>query len=102
MVQEWSSDAGGVEQPAGGERSLRDFLEVRYLITPGLLAIIWIVGAAFITLASIVAFTQQGLVEALLLLVMGNLFWRVWIEIVIVVFRIHDSLRSIERRGRGL
>jgi len=38
----------------------------------------------------------------LIVLVFGNLYWRVILEFVMVLFRMNDSLQSIDRRGRGM
>jgi len=32
----------------------------------------------------------------------GNLYWRVILEFVVVLFRMNDALQSIDRRGRSL
>ena len=78
---------------------MRDFLEIRSFITPVLLSFLWWFGAAAITVA---AFDNMGPYDGyrgLVILIGGNIVWRVSIEAVIVLFRIHDSLRSIEQQG---
>ncbi len=81
-----------------------DFLNFRYLITPGLITIIYVVGAVFITLAALASLAggAPGFVAGVLVFVFGNLYWRVVLEFVIVLFRINDGIQAIERRGRGL
>lgn len=81
-----------------------DFLNFRYLITPGLITIIYVVGAVLITLAALASLAGggPGVVAGVLVFVFGNLYWRVILEFVIVLFRINDGIQAIERRGRGL
>ena len=89
--------------PARSDASLADFLTFRAFITPTFITVIWIIGAIFITLAGIVSLSGDGgLVNALLVLTIGNLWWRIVMEIFIVLFRINDSLQSIDRQGRRL
>jgi hypothetical protein len=83
-----------------------DFLSFRYLITPGLVKVIYVIGALLITLAGVAALLSGqgagGLVAALLIFIFGNLYWRVILEFIMVLFRINDSLASIDRRGGGM
>jgi hypothetical protein len=104
----YSPASGTGASPSAEPRfDLRDFLAFRYLITPGLVTIIYAIGAIFITLAALLlpASANQGaggILAGLLILVFGNLYWRVILEFVMVLFRINDSLASIDRRGRGM
>ena len=89
-----------------GGGGIGDFLSFRYLITPAFIAVIYVIGAVFITLAGLATITSTapggGPVGGVLLLILGNLWWRVVLEFVMVLFRINASLQEIERRGRGL
>ena len=92
-----------VTGPPPRSGSFSDFLNFRAFITPTFITVIWIVGAVFITLAGVVALAGQGgAVNGLVVLVFGNLWWRIVMEIFIVLFRINDSLQAIERTGRRL
>jgi hypothetical protein len=88
--------------PPGRSFDLNEFLTFRYLITPTFVTIIYVVGAVFITLAALAALTQgaNGIISGLILFLVGNLIWRVYMEFVMVLFRINDSVQSIDRRGR--
>ncbi len=89
--------------PARSDESLADFLTFRAFITPTFITVIWIIGTVFITLAALVAMgSQGGFVNGLIVLIVGNLWWRIVMEIFIVLFRINDSLQSIDRQGRRL
>ncbi len=89
--------------PSGGF-DISEFLSFRYLITPTIITIVYVIGAVLITLGSLAAMAAGGggLLSGLLLLIFGNLYWRVLLEFVVVLFRMNDSLGSIERRGRGM
>ena len=92
-------------QPQRGAFNFSDFVNFRYLITPGFITVIYVVGAVVITIAALGAAGNAGaggVVFGLLWFVFGNLWWRIVLEFVMVLFRINDSLTSIDRRGRGM
>ena len=81
-----------------------EFIAFRYLITPTLVTVIYVIGSVFIILASVGVMVQGsgGILAGLLLLFFGNLYWRVILEFIMVLFRMNDALQSIDRRGRGV
>ncbi len=82
-----------------------DFVNFRYLITPGLVTVIYVLGALAITLAAIASLVSGGtggVIAGILIFVFGNLYWRVILEFIIVLFRINEGIQAIERRGRGM
>jgi len=99
-----------------------DFFSFQFMITPAFIRIIYLVGvviitliAVFLVLATPVTVTSTdggtttvggGVLGALLLgvvyFLVAQLIWRIWMELLIVIFRIHGSLRAIEERGRGM
>lgn len=81
-----------------------DFLTFRYFVTPAFITAIYIIGAVLITLGALAAVASPasgGLASGLVVLVAGNLWWRIVLEFVMVLFRVNDSLASIDRRGGG-
>lgn len=108
--------------PSDPERfSWGDFFGFRFMITPAFIRIIYMIGvviisiiAVFLVIATPVTVTTSegtttvggGVLGALLLGVayffVAQLIWRIWMELLIVIFRIHGSLRAIEERGRGM
>jgi hypothetical protein len=99
----WSTPAP--QPPGNGGFNFNDFLSFRYLITPTLMTVIYVIGAVLITLGSLAALASGGgggVLSGLLVFVFGNLYWRVILEFVMVLFRMNDSLKSIDRRGRGM
>jgi hypothetical protein len=82
-----------------------EFISFRFLITPTIITIVYVIGAVLITLGALGALAGgggSGLVFGLLFFFFGNLYWRVILEFVVVLFRMNDSLRSIDRRGKGM
>jgi len=91
-------------QPSGNDQTGFDFasfISFRQMITPGLITVIWVLGFIGITIASVLMI-GQNLLGALGLWLIGNLYLRVVLELMIVLFRIYDRLGDIERRGRGM
>lgn len=94
-------------QPSSGRFSWSDFFNFRYMVTPVVIRVVYIIGAALITLGGLASmlsnggsfFFGGGLISGLFFLVFGNLYWRVILEVVMVLFGIHDGIRSIEKKS---
>src|SRR5215813_13734364 len=86
-------------------------------ITPAVIQVVYFIGAAVITLASLltVGLVLMGVAseytdtnrDALLfggltLLGIGNILWRVLCEMVMLVFRIHEALMDLDDKARSL
>ena len=95
--------------PTKSSSGLRDFISFRAFITPAIMSIIWILGAALITFISVVVVlvevgspepfdTFGGPAYGVVWFVLGNLSWRIFVEVLVVVFSIHDTLRKIEKK----
>lgn len=93
------------------------FFSFGALITPACIQVAYVIGAAAITLASLlmVALVLTGLapdytdtnrdallVGGLTLLGIGNLLWRVLCEMVMLLFRIHEVLLELDNKARSL
>jgi hypothetical protein len=86
----------------------------RKLITPTLIIASHVLGAFAITLLSVVAmifpefFTRYGddssrvVLGGILLLVAGNLVWRMMCEGAILLFSLHETLVSLDDKARSL
>jgi hypothetical protein len=90
------------------------YISFRRFITPAFIMAIYILGAIVITILSIILmiggfnttavpgqFSLSGdvaVVLGIILLVFGNLFWRILCEYMVVQFRIYDELVSLNRR----
>ncbi|HET7027319.1 MAG TPA: DUF4282 domain-containing protein [Candidatus Limnocylindrales bacterium] len=96
-----STGYGAPRQPSGFDWG--DFINFRYLVTPGFVTIIYVIGAIFITLAALATLANGSggaVIFGILLFIFGNLYWRVILEFIIVLFRINEGIQSIDRRGR--
>ncbi len=99
-----------VMQPAGFNWG--DFFSFRKMITPQFIQVIYIIGAALITFGGIgMMFNGQrdsgygsnpfsGFGVGLIVIAAGNLFWRIWCEFIIVIFRVNQSLKSIDEKTK--
>lgn len=87
-----------------------DFFSFKTLITLKFIQIIYIIVAIFITLTSLVmmfgsslmpfggGFMAGGVLMGLLYLIVGNLLWRIWCEIIIIFFRMNKTLGEINEK----
>jgi len=90
---------------------MSEYLAFRRFITPAFIMIIYILGAILITIGAIFMMAGYGLlggvgggvgvVSGVLVLIFGNLFWRMLCEYLIVQFRIYDELVMLNRRTGG-
>ena len=77
-----------------------DFLSFRKMITPVIIQIIFWIGVATAIIGGIVvlvAADEAGTrVLGLLYLILGPLYWRVFCEVVILFFRMNETLTDIK------
>jgi len=90
-------------------KTINDFFTFKKMLGHTFIRIIYIAGLAGITIGSIIfiilGFAGSGFVaglgwisalSGLLMLVFGNILWRIACEVLIIFFGIHDKLGSIE------
>jgi hypothetical protein len=84
---------------------MKDFLFFETMLTPLLIQILfWLVVIACVLTGIMLIVRQEAegdLERGLALIVLGPVVARICSEILIVVFRIHDDLRSIEQNTRS-
>jgi Domain of unknown function (DUF4282) len=84
--------------------SIGSFLSFRYMITPALVQVIYVLVAIIIVIARILTMVNdapgQGPIPGLLIIIFGNLIWRVYMELVMLFFRINEGIRNIDRNTR--
>lgn len=88
-----------------------DYFSFRKMMALQMIQIVYIVVAVIITLAGLMAmfkgndsysrsFMPTGFFGGLLIIVIGNVMWRLWCEFFIVLFRINASLNKIDDNTR--
>lgn len=80
---------------------LKGFLEFKQLIAPPLMMVLYIIGFIGITLAALATLSSNALI-AVLLWILGQIYFRFILEIVMVFFRINDTLNEINERGQKM
>jgi hypothetical protein len=90
---------------ADQESSLESFLSFRTLITPTMVKVLYVAGVLFVTLAGMFSIftresTPQSQLVGIIIIVLGNILWRVICEGMILFYSIHDILASMEREQR--
>ena len=95
----------------------RGFFSFGTFISPTVIQAIYILGATAISLVGLLMvalvftdlapeYTDTGqdtlLVGGLMLLVVGNILWRVLCEIAILLFRMHEALAKLDDKARAL
>jgi hypothetical protein len=84
-------------------RVVNEFLTFRKMVTPVFIQVVFWLGLVANLGVSIYTMTRGGISILLgfLLILLGSLMVRVYCELVILLFRIYDSLRAIEGKGSG-
>ena len=92
--------------------SWKDFFSFRRMIALQLIQVIYIIVAILITISALaIMFKGEssyydrsvlpgGFFSGFLLLIFGNVFWRLWCEFMIVIFRINSTLNNIDETTR--
>ncbi|WHZ28336.1 MAG: hypothetical protein OJF51_003134 [Nitrospira sp.] len=91
-----------------------EYFAFRELVTPQLIKVVYIVGACFITAAGVLSILSPETlneyevgpilprVGGILVLLVGNLVWRMMCEGAILLFSLHELLVSIDTRAKAL
>lgn len=78
---------------------MNEILTFEKLITPMIIQILFWIVLVVIVLSALGTMFTQSFLAGLGILVLGPIFWRVYCEIMLVLFRINDNLRTIRDRG---
>lgn len=94
--------------PFADPSATQEFLSFRRMLTPVIIQVVFWIGIAAIAIGVLGLFASESAGTGLLLLIFGPITWRVYTELLIVIFRIHsgleqanDSLRAIAAGGDG-
>src|SRR5580658_1447244 len=82
---------------------MQDFLAFRKFITPIFIQIIFWIGVVVYVIAGIAVMTQGGpaVLMGILVLLIGPIFWRIWCELLMVIFQIYGELVRIRTHTLG-
>ena len=86
-----------------------DFLSFKMMITLKIIQIVYVIIAALITIGGLISmFTggdnsmlPGGPLYGILIIVFGNILWRIWCELIIVFFRMNKTLSNIDEKTKG-
>lgn len=81
---------------------MRDFFAFRTMISGFVIQIVFVLGLIAIVVGSIGALANDQVPAGVLILVVGTLYWRIFCEVLIVVFRMNRSLDVIKDNTAGL
>ena len=88
---------------------MSEYLAFKRFITPTFIMVIYILGAVVITIGSILLMVfgagyggaAVGIILGIVMLILGNLAWRILCEYWVVQFRIYEEIASLNRRLGG-
>jgi hypothetical protein len=88
----------------GRKMKMSDYLSFKRFITPTFIMIIYILGALVLTIGSILLMVfgaGVGVILGVIMLIFGNLTWRMLCEYWIVQFRIYEEIAALNRHMGG-
>jgi len=74
---------------------MQEFLSFKRMITPIIIQVLFWLGILVTVLAALVNMFTQSFFVGLLMLILGPILVRVYCELLIVIFKIHDCLEGI-------
>ena len=74
-----------------------DFFTFRRMVSSAIIKFVYVVGLIAITLGGIAQLFSEPL-NAIVIIVMGNLFWRIFCESLILLFSIQQELVRINQK----
>jgi hypothetical protein len=83
---------------------MSEYLSFKRFITTTFIMIIYVLGAIFVTIGAFLLMIfggALGIIGGVIMLVLGNLAWRILCEYWVVQFRIYEEIASLNRRLGG-
>jgi hypothetical protein len=77
---------------------MQDLLGFDKMVTPIIIRILYFLGLLGVLVATVVSLFQGRILAAIGILVFGAIMVRVYSELLILLFRIHDNLVSINQQ----
>lgn len=91
-----STESPGIINNRAQGGGFQDFLSFKRMITPIMIQIFFWLGVLAVVVMSFITMSQQPLV-GFLMLIFGPLAVRVYAELLILFFRMNDTLTNIEK-----
>ena len=88
----------------GRKKKMSEYLSFKKFITPTFIMVIYILGALVLTIGSILLMVfgaGVGVILGVIMLIFGNLTWRILCEYWIVQFRIYEEIVALNRHMGG-
>lgn len=77
---------------------MEDYLKFKKMITPAAIQIIFWIGVAALVIAALGVMFTENFFAGVGLLVVGPIAWRIYCELVMILFRIYDRLGDIAKK----
>jgi len=74
---------------------MKEFLNYKYMITPGILKILSYVGMVIAVIAGLVTAFTADLLTGIGMAILGPVVVRIYAELMLVVFEIHNELKKL-------
>lgn len=71
------------------------WLNFNDMLTPRIIEIVYMLGLIGIVLISVVMIVDGEAGGGIILLLCGSIAWRIWCELMIVVFKINENIQKI-------
>ena len=79
---------------------MMDFLQFQVMVSSIIIKVLFALGVIFITIYGLISLFSGDFLIGLGAIIFGNLFWRLFCESIIVMFSIHDRLKSIDDKTK--
>lgn len=80
---------------------MNEYLTFDKFITPVIIQILFWLGLAGIIIFSLMAIVNGMGLQGLIMLLLGPIMWRVYMEIILVMFKIREELYLIRKQGES-
>jgi hypothetical protein len=74
---------------------MKEFLNYKYMITPGILKILSYVGMVIAVIAGLVTAFTADLLTGIGMTILGPVVVRIYAEVMLILFEIHNELKSL-------
>jgi hypothetical protein len=79
---------------------MKDFLTFRKMITPVIVQVLFWIAVAVIIIYGFYTMFASSFVQGLLMVILGPIVYRILFEMLIVIFKINDTLTDIKNNTK--